>query len=62
MNVGQWIYLIFSFHSDPTFQGPIPNLDGCEGHSEHILFGSNVDITDLEPWEWDQPITFYLIN
>ncbi len=35
-------------HADPSYQGPIPNLDGCEGHSEHIMFGSNVDITPSE--------------
>lgn len=38
---------IFSY-IDPNFQGPIPNLDGCEGHSEHILFGTNVDITESD--------------
>ena len=31
----------------------MPNLDGCEGHSEHILFGTNVDLS--EPSEEGQP-------
>ncbi|XP_064406355.1 platelet-activating factor acetylhydrolase-like [Halichondria panicea] len=33
---------------DSSYQGPIPNLDGCEGHSEHVMFGSNVAITPSE--------------
>ncbi len=28
----------------PTYQRPIPNLDGTDGHSEHIIFGTNVDL------------------
>ncbi len=38
---------------DPSFQEPVPNLDGCEGHSEHILFGTNLDLS--EPSEEGQP-------
>ncbi len=30
---------------DPAYQGIFPNLDGTQGHSEHILFGTNVDLT-----------------
>lgn len=33
------------FVSDPAYQGDVPNLDGTEGHSEHILFGTNVKMT-----------------
>ena len=42
-------FLWLSYHCipvDPTYQHPVPNLDGCEGHSEHILFGTNVDISE----------------
>ena len=28
---------------DPSYQQHVPNLDGGEGASQHILFGSNVD-------------------
>ena len=30
-------------------QGPVPNLDGTEDHSKHIMFGTNVDLTDNIP-------------
>ena len=36
---------------DPAYQKPVPNLDGCEGHSEHILFGTNVDISEDQDTE-----------
>ena len=35
-----------TFSIDPAYQQPLPNLDGCEGHSEHVLFGTNVDISE----------------
>lgn len=28
---------------DPSYQQHVPNLDGGEGASQHILFGTNVD-------------------
>ena len=28
---------------DPDYQQGVPNLDGGEGASEHILFGTNID-------------------
>ena len=31
--------------TDPSYLEPVPNLDGGEGHSEHILFGTNVDLS-----------------
>lgn len=31
---------------DPEYQKPIPDLDGTEGHSEHIIFGTNVDMSE----------------
>jgi platelet-activating factor acetylhydrolase len=31
---------------DPAYcEKMVPNLDGCEGHSDHIIFGSNVDVS-----------------
>ena len=33
---------------DPNYQQPIPNLDRTEGHSEYILFGTNLDLSDDE--------------
>ena len=39
------------FVSDPAYQGDVPNLDGTEGHSEHILFGTNVKVTSEAPEE-----------
>ena len=42
----------FSF-TDPSFLEPVPNLDGGEDHSEHIIFGTNVDLS--EPSEVGQP-------
>lgn len=32
--------------SDSAYQGIVPNLDGADGHSEHIIFGTNLDLTD----------------
>ena len=30
---------------DPEYcEKSVPNLDGCEGHSDHIIFGSNIEI------------------
>ena len=29
-------------------QGPEPDLDGTEGDSKYILFGTNVDLSDGE--------------
>jgi hypothetical protein len=43
-----------SHPADPEYQGDVPNLDGTEGHSEHILFGTNVKLDDPpegEGWE-----------
>jgi len=48
-----WYLLTCVSLPDPSFLGPVPNLDGCEGHSEHILFGTNVDLS--EPSEEGQP-------
>ena len=32
------------FHPDTAYcQQPVPNLDGGEGASQHIIFGSNVN-------------------
>ena len=31
-------------HTDPAYQGHVANLDGGEGQSEHILFGSNLPV------------------
>ena len=39
------------FIIDPAYQQPVSNLDGCEGHSEHILFGTNVDISEDQDTE-----------
>ena len=33
------------FFSDACCQ---PNLDGTEGHSEHLLFGTNVDMSETQ--------------
>ena len=31
---------------DPAYcEKSVPNLDGCEGHSDHIIFGSNIDVS-----------------
>ena len=35
-----------SFSPDPAYQGEVPNLDGGEGHSPHIIFGTNLDLTE----------------
>ena len=32
-------------HADPAYQQDVPNLDGGEGCSEHIIHGTNVDVT-----------------
>ena len=33
-------------HTDPAYyERSVPNLDGCEGHSEHIIFGSNIEVS-----------------
>lgn len=34
--------------SSSASQGPEPNLDGTEGHSEHILFGTNVNLSEAQ--------------
>ena len=31
---------------DPAYEGEVPNLDGGEGHSPHIIFGTNLDLTE----------------
>ena len=32
--------------ADPAYcEKSVPNLDGCEGHSDHVIFGSNVDLS-----------------
>ena len=31
--------------ADPAYQQDVPNLDGGEGCSEHIIHGTNIDIT-----------------
>ena len=31
---------------DPAFQCIVPDLDGSEGHCEHIIFGTNLDLSD----------------
>ena len=31
--------------SDSAHQQRVPNLDGGDGHSEHIIFGTNLDLT-----------------
>ena len=36
-------HVIFSLAS----QGSVPNLDGTGDHSKHIIFGTNVDLTDI---------------
>ena len=33
---------------DPAYQQHVPNLDGGDGHSEHIIFGTNVNLTEGE--------------
>ena len=30
---------------DSAYQQRVPNLDGGDGHSEHIIFGTNLDLT-----------------
>ena len=36
----------YPFYLDPDYcEKSVPNLDGCKGHSEHIIFGSNVDLS-----------------
>ena len=27
------------------YQQRVPNLDGGDGHSEHVIFGTNLDLT-----------------
>ena len=39
--------------SDPTYGKDVPNLDGGEGHSEHILFTTDVDLSKVT----EQPAT-----
>ena len=34
-----------SHSTDPASQTHIPNLDGGKGHSEHIIFGTNLDLS-----------------
>ena len=31
------------FKPDPAYQQHVPNLDGGDGASEHIIFGTNID-------------------
>lgn len=31
---------------DPAFQCVVPDLDGSDGHCEHIIFGTNLDLSD----------------
>ena len=40
---------------DPSFLGPVPNLDGGEGHLEQIIFGTNVDLTGPSEEGQSQP-------
>ena len=37
--------LSYSPLSDSAYQQHVPNLDGGDGHSEHIIFGTNLDLT-----------------
>ena len=37
------ILLLVTPPPDPAYQQRVPSLDGGEGSSEHILFGTNVD-------------------
>ena len=39
------IYLHFS---DSDYQRPVPNLDGGEGAAEHLIFGTNVDLQEVD--------------
>ena len=35
---------VFVFTIDPAYwEQSVPNLDGCDGHSDLIIFGSNID-------------------
>ena len=44
--VGYKICSNFPIIIDPAYcEKMVPNLDGCEGHSDHIIFGSNVDVS-----------------
>ena len=45
--------------SDPTYGKDVPNLDGGEGHSEHILFTTDVDLSKVteQPATDEQPAT-----
>ena len=33
----------------PEYQGAVPILDGGEGSSEHVIYGTNVDWKSTEP-------------
>ena len=37
------VFLCCSYVDLAYWEQSVPNLDGSEGHSEHIIFGSNVD-------------------
>ena len=39
---------------DPAYQQHVPNLDGGDGHSEHIIFGTNLDLTESPGGEGGQ--------
>ena len=47
------LFLFTHALSDPTYAKDVPNLDGGEGHSEHILFGTDVDLSKAT----EQPAT-----
>ncbi len=36
------------YHPDPEYLKPVPNLDGLEGHSEYLIFGTNLDLSKTE--------------
>ena len=41
-----WLLHVFPLPLiDLSYLEPVPNLDGGEGHSEHFLFGTNVDLS-----------------
>ena len=48
------IYHFIAFVTDPEFQQHLPVLDGGEGASEHVLFGTNVDLEEPKVESVDQ--------
>lgn len=43
------VIITYTLILDPAYQQPTPNLDGTEEHSQHILFGTNIKMSDETP-------------